>query len=49
MLSYRKRNMQKPIRGTRTNPQNGQVITSSGNQSLDSILGKFDIDNFNNF
>lgn len=39
MSSFRKRNVQKPIPGTRTSPQTGQVITSSGNPSLDVILG----------
>lgn len=39
MTSFRKRTVQKPIRGTRTSPHTGQVITSSGNPSLDLILG----------
>lgn len=39
MSSFRKRNIQKPIPGTRTSPQTGQVITSSGNPSMDAILG----------
>ncbi|XP_053966316.1 elongator complex protein 4 isoform X2 [Anastrepha ludens] len=39
MSSFRKRHVQKPIPGTRTSPQTGQVITSSGNPSLDVILG----------
>uniref|UniRef100_T1PN54 Elongator complex protein 4 n=1 Tax=Musca domestica TaxID=7370 RepID=T1PN54_MUSDO len=39
MSSFRKRNVQKQIPFTRTSPQTGQVITSSGNPSLDVILG----------
>ncbi|EDV98452.1 putative elongator complex protein 4 [Drosophila grimshawi] len=39
MTSFRKRTVQKPIRGTRTSPHTAQVITSSGNPSLDVILG----------
>ncbi|XP_034107488.1 elongator complex protein 4 [Drosophila nasuta] len=39
MMSFRKRTVQKPIRGTRTSPHTAQVITSSGNPSLDEILG----------
>ncbi|XP_064536169.1 elongator complex protein 4 [Drosophila montana] len=39
MTSFRKRTVQKPIRGTRTSPHTAQVITSSGNPSLDLILG----------
>ncbi|XP_017471925.1 PREDICTED: putative elongator complex protein 4 [Rhagoletis zephyria] len=39
MSSFRKRHVQKPIPGTRTSPQTGQVITSSGNPSLDVVVG----------
>ncbi|XP_068144667.1 elongator complex protein 4 [Drosophila tropicalis] len=39
MRSFRNRTVQKPIRGTRTSPHTAQVITSSGNPSLDTILG----------
>lgn len=39
MSSFRKITNQKPISGTRTSLQNGQTITSSGNPSLDHILG----------
>ncbi|XP_067633439.1 elongator complex protein 4 [Eurosta solidaginis] len=39
MSSFRKRHVHKPVPGTRTSPQTGQVITSSGNPSLDVIVG----------
>ncbi|EDV57869.1 putative elongator complex protein 4 [Drosophila erecta] len=39
MTSFRKRTVQKPIRGTRTSPHTAQVITSSGNPSLDVVIG----------
>ncbi|XP_037949619.1 putative elongator complex protein 4 [Teleopsis dalmanni] len=40
MSNFRKRHFQKQVTpGTRTSPQTGQVITSSGNPSLDVILG----------
>ncbi|CAD7013079.1 putative elongator complex protein 4 [Ceratitis capitata] len=39
MSSFRKRHVQKPIPGTRTSPQTGQIITSSGNPSFDVIVG----------
>ncbi|KAM7345242.1 elongator complex protein 4 isoform 1-T6 [Cochliomyia hominivorax] len=39
MSSFRKRVVRRPVPGTRTSPQTGQVITSSGNPSLDVILG----------
>ncbi|KAH8323196.1 hypothetical protein KR067_000275 [Drosophila pandora] len=39
MTSFRKRTVQKPIRGTRTSPHTAQVITSSGNPYLDVVIG----------
>ncbi|XP_011206207.2 elongator complex protein 4 [Bactrocera dorsalis] len=39
MSSFRKRHVQKPVPGTRTSPQTGQIITSSGNPSFDVIFG----------
>ncbi|XP_030381179.1 putative elongator complex protein 4 [Scaptodrosophila lebanonensis] len=39
MTSFRKRTKPITIRGTRTSPHTAQVITSSGNPSLDMILG----------
>lgn len=39
MASFRKRTVQKPIRGTRTSPHTAQVITSSGNPYLDVVIG----------
>ncbi|KAI8043038.1 hypothetical protein M5D96_004363 [Drosophila gunungcola] len=41
MTSFRKRTVQKPIRGTRTSPHTAQVITSSGNPYLDVVLAKY--------
>uniref|UniRef100_A0A1B0AUW4 Elongator complex protein 4 n=1 Tax=Glossina palpalis gambiensis TaxID=67801 RepID=A0A1B0AUW4_9MUSC len=39
MSSFRKRNLERFIPHTRISPQTGQIITSSGNLWLDSILG----------
>ncbi|XP_017151677.1 putative elongator complex protein 4 [Drosophila miranda] len=39
MTSFRKRNVQKPIPGTRTSPHTAQIITSSGNPYLDVVIG----------
>ncbi|KAH8281915.1 hypothetical protein KR054_004114 [Drosophila jambulina] len=39
MTSFRKRTVQKPIRGTRISAHTAQVITSSGNPYLDVVIG----------